>query len=61
VNVKVFRNGQWVPAVPEPLRAVRWTGLFHCSCGRGFWRRGSYDDHHLLAHVVTPFLFKGDR
>lgn len=46
----VTRNadGDWVPAIPLPFRALRkW-----CGCGRWFWTTPCYRGHYALVHIL---------
>jgi hypothetical protein len=42
------KNGEWVPAIPEPYYGVRKT----CDCGSKFWTYKGYQGHYALKHIL---------
>lgn len=48
-NVTQNRDGEWVPAIPEPLRGVWWK---QCKCEQEFLTMRGYRGHYALAHIL---------
>ena|SRR5215469_10154428 len=55
------REGQWVPAIPEPFYGLRkqcwepvWAkdDLGDVRCDRKFWTKVGYRAHYALAHIL---------
>lgn len=44
------KNGDWVPAIPEPCNCIL-VGM-DCICGKHFYRRESYEAHYALKHIL---------
>ena len=45
-------RGEWVPAIPEPLRVMWWLNCPACHDER-FWTVEGYRGHYALRHILA--------
>jgi hypothetical protein len=48
-NMQQNCDGEWVPAIPEPLRGFWWK---QCQCEEEFLTMRGYRGHYALAHIL---------